>query len=611
MGAQSRILVLSQTAETLEAVATALEPLPVEIQTEQVRSEADVRAAVGQDGWRAVLCVDGFGSGQLRKIRAESGRHDDFPVVRLVDPSNLTEAAASPADGWIPLRDADDLRRSVNRLLVQSAAKQTWHEAALEALFSDVTGQKVLIIDADERVRYANAPAAAVLKLPVDKAVGRHLRDVFRPDAVPADLFASALHTARDMGRFETWLPSGGMRLIVARVNLPGGLASGFVLALDQGPQEMPHGESLLRAQKMEAIEALTRGIAHDFNNLLTAIFGYTELAKNTLPAKHEARQTLGLVEQAAQQAQGVAKSLLAFTRQSSAAKEPLDLTLVLDEALKLARHALPANITISTDVIADGKVWVAANAHQIQQIAMNLAMNARDAMPQGGRLFVSLGQEGGGRQGRAALCIRDEGPGMEAEVQRRAAEPFFTTKPRDDHSGLGLSVTQGIVTDHGGTMKIESQPGRGTAVTVHLPLCTAPSRPAPTAMPRGAGELVLIVESDDQVRSIMVSALRSAGYDTVTARTCQAAQEQLQHHKGRIELLIVDVDLPEADRRACIESVVAQKGSLPAIMAMDGVENEPTLGSECDILHKPFRMTDLVACVNRKLAARRNFKES
>ena len=284
--------------------------------------------------------------------------------------------------------------------------------------------------------------------------------------------------------------------------------------------------ESELRhAQKMEAVGTLASGIAHDFNNLLTAILGCTELVALHLSDDHPARHSLTLIEKIAEQATGVTRSLLTFAHRAPTSKRPVDLLAVLSESSRFLGRLLPASIERLQD-LPDAPVWINADVTQIQQVVMNLTVNARDAMLHGGRLHVSLSTRpvvaDGGVEEEAVLTVSDTGVGMSEEDRTRIFEPFFTTKERGAGTGLGLSVVHGIVADHGGRIDVVSALGKGSTFRVLLPVSPPPEapaeRPAIRSREKGHGELLLIVEDNEYVLEVMTAALEPVGYRVVTA---------------------------------------------------------------------------------------------
>ncbi len=377
--------------------------------------------------------------------------------------------------------------------------------------------------------------------------------------------------------------------------------------------------EQLRHAHKMEAVGTLASGVAHDFNNLLTAILGYTTLARKTLHKNHPANQSLEMVESAVQQAGGVAKALLTFSHKTATEKAPVNLCTVVADSLRLLRRVLPASVEITDDVPARSEVWVNADATQLQQVLMNLAVNARDAMPDGGHLYISLrkappsasrtrSRRGGPAMPRAVLVIQDTGMGMPEDVRLRVFEPFFTTKPRGQGTGLGMSIVHGIITDHGGRIRIESEPNRGTRVVITLPQCE-PLTPATTSAPEtrrkhGRGEAILVVEDDAHIRSIVTSALRSEGYEVYQAADGVEAMSVLETHAATIRLLVLDIDLPRLSGLAYLERV-RQKGlQLPAVLVTGSVETElhEPAADNTQLLRKPFRMSELATVVAHML---------
>ena len=376
----------------------------------------------------------------------------------------------------------------------------------------------------------------------------------------------------------------------------------------------------LRQAQKLEAVGTLASGVAHDFNNLLTAISGYAQLARKTLPSEEDAVKSLDMIEKAAQQAQGVTRSLLTFSHKTSSNKSPVDLGNLATESMRLLRRLLPPSVEVVQTSPKDTSVWVNADATQLQQVIMNLAVNARDAMPEGGELRVEVSQTcaehvtGEDRPTRdqfeAVLVIEDSGAGMDKQTMSRVFEPFFTTKARSEGTGLGLSLVHGIVTDHNGRIRLESEIGKGTRFSIVLPTCEAPEEVKQPETPEehlGAGELVILAEDNDYVRTIMATTLEQAGYETITANDGEEAIKAMDTHEVRTDLVVLDLDLPKISGRACLEHVRQKRPDLPVLIVTGSVkladiQNE--LRPNEKLMRKPFQMGDLLTQVNETLTA-------
>ena len=284
--------------------------------------------------------------------------------------------------------------------------------------------------------------------------------------------------------------------------------------------------DQLRQAQKMEAIGRLAGGIAHDFNNLLTVINGYADVLLATLP--HEAAQhaDLTMIREAGERAAAVTAQLLAFSRRSIVAPQPVDLNALVERLARMCRHLIGETIALTTQLAPDLGL-VTADPGQLEQVVVNLVVNARDAMPRGGSLSITTSATMTAAGARAILRVTDTGDGMTEEVRARAFEPFFTTKPPGQGTGLGLATVYGIVQQAGGEIRLESAPGRGTAVTIALPAresAHAPAPAPPTARPRGT-ETVLLAEDEDGVRWLVQRALELHGYRVLLARTDEEAE--------------------------------------------------------------------------------------
>jgi PAS domain S-box-containing protein len=396
----------------------------------------------------------------------------------------------------------------------------------------------------------------------------------------------------------------------------------------------------LRQAQKLEAIGTLAGGVAHDFNNLLTAIVGYTELASRELSADHPALHSLAQVEEAARQAESVTRSLLTFTRKSQTQKEPTDLKITVHTAVKLMRRMMPASMEI-LEQFDDEPIWIDADATQIQQVVINLTVNARDAMSRGGQLsfdIQSIGQDSapsgnssetaadspGSTHGWVVLSVRDTGAGMDEQVKAKLFDPFFTTKSADVGTGLGLSVTRNIVESHGGRIEVESQLGLGTTFEVYLPCCGSPLRTeqshlgksgasdtsglsdSPKAPKNFTGRgLVLLADDNDYVRALMSSTLREGGYDVLETDDGVQVVEKFDQHPEEISVVILDLDLPGHNGLECAR-LIQERRRVPIVLVTGSVDmsaqwaQQVTEDKSMRLLLKPFRMDQLLELVAR-----------
>jgi two-component system cell cycle sensor histidine kinase/response regulator CckA len=323
------------------------------------------------------------------------------------------------------------------------------------------------------------------------------------------------------------------------------------------------------------------------------------------------------MVEQAAHQASGVTRSLLTFSRKSVAEWVPTNMTRLVTDTLRLLRRMLPASIDMVDDVSSVPAVWLHTDPTQMQQVLMNLVVNARDAMPEGGKLCVSLRWRESREVGRPAdsfgtaqLRVSDTGVGMTPEVRQRMFEPFFTTKPREQGTGLGMSVINSIVTSHHGSISVDSVPGRGTHVTVLVPCCAAPTAapaPPPVKVRRGRGEVIIVVEDDEQIRAIMTSALRGQGYEVVPLASGEALHETMEEHDAGVRLVVMDLDLPGRSGLVWITELKKLRPDLSFLVVTGrvDVEFEAVLPPGVPYLCKPFPLKKLTETVSKTLVHR------
>jgi signal transduction histidine kinase len=371
--------------------------------------------------------------------------------------------------------------------------------------------------------------------------------------------------------------------------------------------------EQLQHAQRMQAVGQLAGGVAHEINNLMTTVLGFGEFALRGLPEGHPAATDLKQVVAAGRRAADVAQQLLAFSRRQVVTPRVLALDTAMAELRSTLERMLGATVDLETRLEA-GRARVRIDLGQLYQVLINLAANARDAMPEGGTLLLATGTrriDAGFARGRdgeqlppgdyASIVVRDTGIGMGPEVRRRAFEPFFTTKEVGTGTGLGLSIVYGIVQSAGGAVLLASEPGQGTRVEVVLPLVDEPetTTDAPASTAVTVPGRVLLVEDDDVVRALGQRALSEAGFEVVTASDGEAAKELLARGPHGWDLVITDLVMPRLGGRALGRWIGEQLGGLPVIYTSGHPGEDPGLGTDReepgDFLAKPFTPEALV----------------
>jgi two-component system cell cycle sensor histidine kinase/response regulator CckA len=375
--------------------------------------------------------------------------------------------------------------------------------------------------------------------------------------------------------------------------------------------------EQLRQAQKMEAIGQLAGGIAHDFNNLLTAILGYSELLTDQIGPDKPLGRDLREILTAAQRAAALTRQLQAFSRKQVLTVTALDLNQVVCDIEAMLRRLIGEHITITTVLAADLHA-VMADATQLEQVLMNLAVNARDAMPHGGKLTIRTGnaetETGDAVRGaglRVSLSVTDTGTGMAPEIQARIFEPFFTTKERGHGTGLGLAAVHGIVTQLCGFIAVESVVGHGTTFRIDLPATRTASAPtmAAAAGPAPVGsETILLVEDEQGVRAFIGLALKRFGYQILEADSAESAPLLVEQNRRPIHLLLTDVILPKMGGRDLAARLGDARPGLPVLFMSGYTEQFTTTGGflepGVELLEKPFTAHALLAKVRHVLNA-------
>ena len=366
------------------------------------------------------------------------------------------------------------------------------------------------------------------------------------------------------------------------------------------------------QAQRMESLGKLAGGVAHDFNNILAIIANYTDFAIEEASGNEALRSDLHHVRTAADRAVNLTRQLLTFTRGDTIQPRDVDLNAGLAEVDGMLARTIGEHITLIT-VPATEPVVVHADPGQIQQVLLNLAINARDAMPDGGTLVLEAdiaGLDGGELDMQpplaagtyARLLVSDTGEGMTAEVAARIFEPFYTTKPRGQGTGLGLSTVYGIVAEAGGSLNVYSEPGVGTTFRIYLPLVTTPGGPVPTGSrsgtpPTGDGRTILVVEDEPALARVVTRILATAGYHVHTATS--GPQAVVLFHQHGCDALLTDVIMPEMSGRRLADLIHETAPDLP-VLYMSGYSNgllgtTHVLDGDIALIEKPFTAHDLL----------------
>jgi len=379
--------------------------------------------------------------------------------------------------------------------------------------------------------------------------------------------------------------------------------------------------QQFFQAQKMEAVGRLAGGVAHDFNNLLTAILGSTDLLLETLPVDHPGRDEGAEIRKAALRAADLTRQLLAFSRQQVLAPRVLDLNDVVANLHKMLRRLIGEDVDLRT-TLAEEVGAVRADPGQLEQVIVNLAVNARDAMPNGGKLTIETANvdvaEGKGDAAAVPvvesvayvlLVVSDTGTGMDAETKARMFEPFFTTKPKGQGTGLGLATVYGIVKQSGGYVWVDSEPGHGTTFKIYLPRVDAdvdPQPASPDIRRLNGSETVLLVEDQDQVRELTKRLLEVRGYRVLVAASGPEALQLAEGHTGQIQLLVTDVVMPGMSGRE-VGLLLAPTHRDMRVLYLSGypdpsVVDQGVLAPGTPFLQKPFTSEGLARKVREVL---------
>jgi PAS domain S-box-containing protein len=508
-----------------------------------------------------------------------------------------------------------------------------------QLLVQGVTDYAIFLLDPQGNVTNWNSGAVRIEGYTEDEIIGRHISQFYTPEDRAKEVPTRALATAASEGRYEAegWrVRKDGSRfwasVVIDRISDPKGDVVGFAKIIRditerrEGQQRLEAArEQLYQSQKMDAVGQLTGGVAHDFNNLLTIIIGNLDGAKRALGAGHAATQerVVRAIDQAltgANRAARLTAHLLAFSRRQPLEAKVLDVNKLLRHLSTFLKPSLGEQVQL--EVVGAGGVWqVEADETQLETAVLNLALNARDAMPEGGKLTVEASntfldeiycsRNAEVRPGQyVEISVTDNGAGMTGEVAGRAFEPFFTTKETGQGTGLGLSQVYGFVKQIGGHVKIYSEPGHGTTVKIYLPRVKGATAAEPpdlqdAKMPAApGGESILVVEDDDDVRAFIAETLRELNYIVFRATDASSALKILATE--RVDLMLTDVVLPGRNGRDLADEAAAKRPGLRVLFmtgySRNAIVHNGRLDQGVCMIQKPFTQAALAAKIRNLL---------
>ena len=557
------------------------------------------------------------------------------------DYHHAIRARASVVNGFHPISTEMRVVRRDGRAVPVYAVATGIHESGQHAVLvvlSDLTQREratellrivlgsvsdaILTIDQRGIVKSANPAALGQFGYAEDELVGENVSllmpEPYREehDGYLADYIRTGLAKVIGIGREVECRRRDGSRfpaeLTVTEFSLEG--ERHFTGVLRDITERRRLQSQFIQAQKMEAVGRLAGGVAHDFNNLLTIINGYCELLlMSDLPVGDQRRESVASIRDAGERAARLTEQLLAFSRSAIIEPKVIDLNELVSDSAKLLRRLIGEDIILAV-ITVPMPIWVKADPSQLEQVIMNLVVNARDAMPTGGRLTIetsTLAPADVDRSWFACLTVSDTGHGMTDEVKGKIFEPFFTTKGVGKGTGLGLAVVHGVVTQNGGRIAIESAVGVGTTFQILLPIITLESSESladPVRLATRGTETVLLVEDEEAVRKITRIALQMQGYTVLEADGGAEAIRLSESYPGEIHLLVSDVVMPEMGGRQLLDAVRQRRPGL-RVLFMSGYMDDAVLlhgvvESTDAFIQKPFTPLSLARKVREVINA-------
>lgn len=552
-----------------------------------------------------------------------------FPLVILLMAARIAEQQFALAVAAVLASSACSSAQIVLTERQERRASKSLEErnALLKSVFEG-TGDIIFAKDAEGRYLMVNQAISEFFRKPIEEIIGKTVFQL--TDFATARKLMEGDRSVLETGRSETIdlrISREGEERTFLITRSPyldaAGKITGIIGISRDITEHRAMEERLRQSQKMEAIGTLAGGVAHDFNNILMVISGYSSVLNDALASEPRLRGHVEQIQKAGERAASLTRQLLAFSRKQTIQPTPLNLNNIVSGIEKLLHRLIGENITIATRLAPDLGL-VLADAGQIEQVILNLAINSRDAMPEGGRLTLETANVEFGDKDQAPpdlkpgryieLVVADTGVGMEMGIQARAFEPFFTTKAAGKGTGLGLSTVYGIVQQSNGQVSFTSQPGHGTAFRVYLPRTdsaqTAEAVPDAADSALDGSETVLLVEDDASVCELVRAVLSSHGYTVLSARDPQEAESLCEQNRSRIGLLLSDVILPKMSGAELSTRLAARNPQMKILFMSgyidDSVVRQGIQEKEVAFLQKPFSPVSLAKKVREVLDGQR-----
>jgi len=641
VGAALRLLIIEDSEDDARLIVRDLQRGGYAPSYERVDTDAAVRAALTRGPWDVIISdfnMPTFSGTDALKLLREHDQDTPFIFVSgTIGEDVAVEAMRAGAQDYVT---KDNLRRlvpAIERELRDAAVRRAGthavraSEAQLRAILHSALDAHITM-DKAGTITSWNPQAEAIFGWSAPEVLGKRLSDVIVPTA------HREAH-GRGVARFLTTGegPILNRRLELTALRRDGdefpvelavtpirvGDAWSFSAFLRDITERKQLQQQLIQSQKMEAVGRLAGGIAHDFNNLLTAIFGYTDLLTEELPEGSQARKDVAEIRKAGERAASLTRQLLAFSRQQVLQPIVLSVNALVADVETMLRRLIGADVELRTTLAPDAGN-VRADPGQLEQVILNLAVNARDAMPTGGKLTIETQNVELGEMYAEArqpvvpgayvmLAVSDTGVGMDAKTQARIFEPFFTTKEAGKGTGLGLATVYGIVKQSGGYIWTYSEPGHGATFKVYLPQVEAPVeatvRPPEPGRTLGGTETVLLAEDDELLRPLARGLLEKLGYTVLDAGTAAAALALAHAHGGPIHLLLTDVVMPGESGRQLARRLGEVRPDMRVLYTSgysdDAIVHHGMLEPGLNYLQKPFTPATLARSVREVLDAK------